>query len=199
MDRTLTICITLICLIHSMLWAATNTQLKVDSVGAFNPHQLKAVTPELRPKVSEKQIRSFAQKAVVSVYTYNHSNARTSMKYATRYFTQDGWDAFAKALKDSGNLERVVNEKMTVFAQTTDRPIIVAQGLTQAKERTNKDEYVWLIEVPVLTTYVTEKDSFRHHMTVTCAIVQETIGSKGTPKIGIAQFVAEVNETTVLV
>lgn len=133
------------------------------------------------PNMAKSAILQWAQQAAIAAYTFNFVNYRQELQAASNFFTPSGWQAFVKALNDSGNLTSVIQKKLVVSAVATGAPVILQEGLLN-------NVYAWRIQMPVLVTYQSSSQITQQRITVTMLITR--LSTLNAPKgIGIAQFV----------
>lgn len=106
-----------------------------------------ASQPLFQANVTNHQLLSFASEATLSAFTYNYNDYRRHFQNtSSQFFTPQGWRQFVTKLRESGNLETVVNNKLLVKAQPTDAAIILSQGMDDGI-------YSWQIQLPIMLIY----------------------------------------------
>lgn len=135
-----------------------------------------------RPVVTAAQLREWANKAAMSAFSYNFANYRLALQEASEYFTPRGWRNFQEALRQSGNLQTVLDKKLVVYAVPTGTPEIIDQ-------RVIDDRYTWKVQIPMLVTYQSVQTTLTDSLLVTLSIVR--VSSLQAPQgIEIDQYIS---------
>ncbi len=121
------------------------------------------------PVVSEWVLQS-----TIQAYSYDFANYHSQLGAAEANFTQEGWLAFEDALKQSGDLDAVVNQKYAVSAVATGAPSLQSEGVV-------KHVYQWVFEFPMTLTYASAEQSSSKQVMVTVTVerVPETVNPRG--------------------
>lgn len=138
--------------------------------------------PLNEPNMSNNAISSWANEAVMAVYSFNFIDYRQALSRAQDYFTPEGWQQFLSSLQSSNTLAMVLSQKLIVTAVPTQAPVILDQGLLSGT-------YAWKIQEPVLVTY--QSASMTQPQALTIVMTIERMSTLNNPKgVGISQFVA---------
>lgn len=98
------------------------------------------------PLYNEAYIISWAEKAILNIYSFDFVNFRRALQDAQIYFTLEGYFDFKNAYQASNNLEAVREKKQVVSAEIRGGSKITEQGV-------KRGGYEWRLEVPVTVTY----------------------------------------------
>ena len=137
--------------------------------------------PLSEPNMSPSALLQWANSAAIAAYTYSYVNYRNELQTAAEFFTTDGWLQFMTALKSSGNLDAVIQEKLIVSAVATQAPVILQEGLLDGL-------YTWKIQFGMLITYQSASKVAQQQVMVTM-VVQRVSPLSSARGIGIAQFI----------
>lgn len=170
--------VTLLC-----IFALTNAQAAHANLHRCRECEQLQQIPLNKPSVNQKTLEIFATEAALSVYSYNYSNYRRAFARAAKYFSPLGWQSYLHALKDSGNLDIVLDKKMVVKAVPTDAPIITGQG-------NGGGIYNWRIQIPMLVIYQASTGKIKQNIVVNMK-VRRTDKFFGYDGIAIDNFVAK--------
>jgi len=139
-----------------------------------------------KPNASPDIVLSWASEAAVAAYTYDYANYQTSLQTTSRYFTPGSWKSFMAALVASGNLTKIIKNKMTVSATVIGKPVLLAQGELAGR-------YSWRIQLPLLVTYQGAKTTtYQQSIIVTMLVVRTSPLEGSAGGLGIKQFIALV-------
>jgi intracellular multiplication protein IcmL len=108
--------------------------------------KLIQLSPLNDPMVSQEFLLQWANQAAVAAYTYDFVNYRQQLQKASEYFTPEGWKNFQDILKQSKNLNTVIDQKLTVNAVATGAPVITQRGILNGR-------FAWKVQIPLLVTY----------------------------------------------
>ena len=89
--------------------------------GRNPPQPLVALTS---PIVDDTELLQWAMKAVLAAYAVNYHDYPEQLNIAGRRFTANGWNSFAKAYKETGNLEAMKRARLTCYAQAQRAALI---------------------------------------------------------------------------
>lgn len=134
------------------------------------------------PVYSDNSLLSWVQMAVTTVFKMDFVNYQESLANMKVYFTQSGYNAFLQALNDSNFLADVIAQKLEVSAVVTDTPIILSEGGVD-------DYYFWVVELPVLITFVTAQANETPNKRISVRLLIERVSTKeASIGIGINRF-----------
>jgi intracellular multiplication protein IcmL len=149
---------------------------------AINPDgRIIPLKPLDEPNMSSSALLQWANSAAIAAYTYSFVNYRGELQAASEFFTPDGWQQFLAALKSSGNLDALTQEKLIVSAVATQAPVILQEGKLNGV-------YSWKIQFGMLITYQSASKVAQQNVVVTMLI--QRVSPLASPRgIGIAQFI----------
>lgn len=99
------------------------------------------------PFLTNGEVTSFAVEAVTRALTMDFANWRRDLTEASEYFKKpDGWNSFLDAIKNSGMLN-YLRENRLVSTAVANGAVIVRSGTITTKE------YVWVVHIPLTITY----------------------------------------------
>jgi hypothetical protein len=153
-----------------------NAQKAVDALKAKN--RLSA------PHVSAVSLLNWSRDAAVSSFYYSHSNIDAWLQDYSPYFTPLGWTHYYRALKSSGNISKVRDEKITVSATPLEPPKILWQGEDMAT-------YKWHVQMPLLVQYQWTDGKVIQQKLLITLMISRTGPEIGKDGIGIEQFIAK--------
>lgn len=135
--------------------------------------KLIPLIPLSQPNLSSQALIQWTATAILSLYTYDFLNYRSSFQNSAQYFTPEGWGAFLNSLNNSKNLEAVQKDKLTVQAVPAGAAVIVKEGV-------NKDgRYFWQVDLPIQVTYESLSGQFSQALTIAVTIERvSTLDSK---------------------
>lgn len=144
--------------------------------------------PLKQPNLTNDELLNWVTDAIVSIYSYNYLNAEQALNKSRQYFTDNGYDSFMKALKESKNLETVKSKKLIVNALAQSSATILKEGDVDGV-------YTWQIQLPLEVTYQGANNDFKQNMDIQVEVVRQTYTQ--TPKgIAINAVTAKLLSTT---
>lgn len=144
--------------------------------------RITPIFPLTSPVLATSELLQWANEAAVAAYSYNFANYQKALQDASQYFTSEGWNNYQTALKNSRNLETVINKKLVVSAQATGAPVILDQGKIG-------DHYAWKVQMPLLVNFQSINTNIQTPLVVTLLITR--VSTLYVPKgIAIAQYIA---------
>lgn len=139
-----------------------------------------------KSNMTDQQILDWAKKAILSAYDYDYLHHDDQLEKTSTYFTPAGWKDFTLALENANIMKTVINEKMQVSADATDKPSISKQGAVNGI-------YVWHIQMPIIVTYHNDKENLKQHLLIKILAIRTA--PFATPDgVGIQQFVSQVTK-----
>jgi hypothetical protein len=86
------------------------------STNASHSKTAEAAAADNSEQVKTTALLNFAQQVCLKIYNYDYKSYEFVFREAKVYFSEEGWNAFVKALNSSKNLEYVKEHKITVSA-----------------------------------------------------------------------------------
>jgi len=149
--------------------------------------RISPLVPLDKPNVTDGEIKQWANQAIIASYTFNFVSYRSDLQASSEFFTPDGWTIFLKALKDSNNLQAIVDNKFVVTAQATQAPAIIQSGIFA------NGRYSWRIKMPIVVTYQSSTLYSQSPYMVTMLI--ERVSTLNSPSgVGIASIISAAPE-----
>lgn len=134
-----------------------------------------AQTLEVKAPLTNIQVKSWINLAILSVFDYNYQNMIAQQKQAARYFSHQGWKNFLSAYQQAGIAEVVKKNQYAVTAAATQPATINQQGLQSG-------QYHWQIKMPLVVVYKNNKTRQCQYLNVTLDIIYQ-----GNPRLGSTQ------------
>lgn len=139
-------------------------------------------------KITYNSLTNWAKEATSSSLSFGFGNYESALEKASQYYTHQGWNDFTLALKQSGNLDIIVEDKLIVKAIPSGQPSVV-------KEKKQDGRRAWEVELPILMKYENAEKTLRESLHVKMTIMQTAPGSD-TQNLGITQIVIERNKAS---
>lgn len=143
------------------------------------------IVPMDRPNMSTTGLLSWTMDCVERAHSYDAVKYRSQLTAASECFTSDGWNAYYKALSDSGNLQEAIDKRMIVTATRSGAAIVQKKGINP---QTGK--YTYVVRFPMFVAYEGQgrMPSQKLMMTV---MVERTSAEDSPDGVGIAQIIGE--------
>lgn len=106
--------------------------------------------PLSEPSMNREQVAQYVVNAVSEAMSMDYVSYADTQDRASRYFTQEAFNALVKNFTDQGHYELLTKRKAVARAVATGAPRVVAEG--QANDAA---PYSWVIQVPVAWTFST--------------------------------------------
>lgn len=148
-----------------------------------NEGRIREIRALSEPVNTLPEVTTWVTNAITASYTFSFANYQQELSAARANFTPAGWGGFEKALKDSGNLKSVVENKYVATAVPTGAAILLTQGTIEGR-------FAYKFQVPILVTYQSAVQRTTQNLMVTAIVVRqpETDHPRG---LGIASLIAE--------
>jgi intracellular multiplication protein IcmL len=147
-----------------------------------NCHRSK-LPPISSPNLYQVHVLNWAKDAAVLSFNYDYNNTNRWLEEYSTHFTPLGWMLYYKALKDSGNLERVKRDKITVSSVPLEPPAILSRSMEGLS-------YKWDIQIPVLVQFKSAAGTTQQKVLVTMTL-KNTDPTKSTEDFAIVLFNAK--------
>jgi intracellular multiplication protein IcmL len=135
------------------------------------------------PVVTDKYLLEWASLSTRAALNIDFVNYQKQLQDASVYFTSRGWDAFTKALNDSGLLDTVKSKKLLMSAVIPRAPVIGFSGIVSGR-------HIWKVNMPVLVTFGSASDERQRQIMITMVISR--VPALDTPQgIQITDFEAK--------
>lgn len=115
-----------------------------------NDPTLRDGVPLEKPHLTPREVREWASNAVADVLNFSFTDFAERQKTYPKYFSSQGWEQYQEYMRKS-RMEEVINSyKYDVSGVVVNIPYI-------AREEARQGVYRWLVEVPVMMSYLDEK------------------------------------------
>lgn len=102
------------------------------------------LSPQDNPILSHASIEDFAKSAALAAYSYDYVNYREMLHSATtKYFTEDGKEAFNRVLNNSGFVNHILANKLSIKPVVLSAPRLENQGVDKF------NNLYWIVRVPI--------------------------------------------------
>lgn len=146
-------------------------------------NQTLEFNPVKFPNLSIATIQSLSQEVVQKMYNFNFLEYENQLIQAKGYFSPDGWKAYIDFFLKSDFLKSIKDNKLTVAATLTARPII--------KSRPRKEGGImsWNVVVPVVVTFSGDTPQQAQYFHVNLVVIQ--VPTEENPKgLGVLSLIA---------
>ncbi len=134
------------------------------------------------PNLSTPALLSWVAQSASETMSFSFSNYRRNLQEASRNFTRSGWESFSTALQNARIIESIVANTQEITAVPRGAPILKSEGVQNG-------QYQWIVQIPMILTYVSGSKSRDDHWMITIVVVR--VPRLESPNgIGIAQWVA---------
>ena len=130
--------------------------------------------PANNAKLDTNLVLQWAQKATQQTFTLDPSTVDVELTDLKACYTDQGWQSFSDALKKSGNLDAIKQQKLNVSS--------LIDG--QATITQNKDNQ-WKVIIPIQVVYQNSKEKIVQSLTINLIVSRKVSGD-----LGIIQIVA---------
>lgn len=115
------------------------------------------------PVVTKSYLVQWASLAAQNSYNLNFNDYKDQIQAESQYFTPDGFNKYQQALKDSGLLSQVIDNKLVMNA-------IVSGDVVIIKEFMSGGRHNWVVQLPMLVTFQSASQTKRMHVMVTMRV-----------------------------
>lgn len=136
------------------------------------------------PDIQPVSLVNWVRDAAVMSFYYNYNNLDAWLADYSSYFTPLGWIHYYKALRNSGNIQTVKNEKMTVTSTPIEPPKILWEGV-------DMNVYKWQVQVALLVHYQAETGKTVEQKLMITMMLRRTDAPTSKNGIAIDQFIAK--------
>ncbi len=136
------------------------------------------------PDIQPVSLVNWVRDAAVMSFYYNYNNLDTWLADYSSYFTPLGWIHYYKALKNSGNIQKVKNDKITVTSTPIEPPKILWEGV-------DMNVYKWQVQVALLVHYQAETGKTVEQKLMITMMLRRTDAPTSKNGIAIDQFIAK--------
>lgn len=117
---------------------------KYKTVQTIDNSVICELSPDTNPEFSHVALEDFAKNSVLAAYSFDYVNYVEMLHTATsKYFTEDGKELFNRALNNSGFVNHILANKLSIKAVVLSAPKLENQG------RDKYNNLFWIVRVPV--------------------------------------------------
>lgn len=127
--------------------------------------QLVEMKPLSVPVVSDDYVLQWAGLVLRQAFNLSFVNWQTQIDGVMNSFTASGKVSFQQALKDSGMLTSLQNNKLILSSVISGAPVIAEKGVLAG-------QFYWKVEVPLLLTYNSASAEQKQNMVLRLVIVR---------------------------
>lgn len=124
--------------------------------------------------IPDTTISQWASQATQQAFDYDAMNVDKKMEELKSCFTTSGWKGFSEALKKSGNVKAIKEQKLAVSSQVSGDVKV---------EPSKKNQ--WKVKVPLQVVYQNNEDKLTQVLAVDLLV-----GRKSSGDLGIMQMIA---------
>lgn len=135
------------------------------------------------PAVSDEQVYQFAGEVVRRTFTMDYLHWKEQMQRSVGDFTESGWASFATSLKNSNNMQTLLNLKMVSSVEITGAPELINKSVINGR-------YAWQLRMPIAITLTNGNKVIPQTMMVTLIVVRVPI-TESSREIAVDSFVAD--------
>ena len=117
------------------------------------------------PHQSLDNVSGWLLTALNTIYGVSFDNIDDKIEDAAYFFTDGGYKAYLKAVKDSGFRDAIVDKKLKITLLATQKPVLINSGSVGNLE-------FWRLRVPVLISYLGGKDTVTSQKMVEVLIIR---------------------------
>lgn len=144
--------------------------------------RLIPMVPLTQPNLSTPALLSWVAQSASETMSFSFSNYRRNLQESSRHFTRAGWESFSGALQQSRIIESIVENTQELTAVPRGAPILSSEGVVGG-------QYQWVVQIPMVLTYVSGSKSRSDNWLITLVIVR--VPRLESPNgVGIAQWIA---------
>lgn len=115
------------------------------------------------PVITSKYMLQWASLATRAAYNLDFAHYKQQLNKAKPYFTPTGWQKFLTALKSSGVLTEMINQKLVMSAVVYGPAVILNSAVIHGR-------FTWRIQLPLLVTFTSANHSTRNHLMITMSV-----------------------------
>ncbi len=144
--------------------------------------RLIPMVPLTQPNLSTPALLSWVAQSASETMSFSFSNYRRNLQQSSRHFTRAGWESFSSALQQSRIIESIVENTQELTAVPRGAPVLTSEGVVGG-------QYQWVVQIPMVLTYVSGSKSRSDNWLITLVIVR--VPRLESPNgVGIAQWIA---------
>lgn len=117
------------------------------------------------PTKTQQALLSWVGSASADILNFGFHNVYDRLQSTEKYFTDDGWESFKEAIKNSGIIARITEKQQVITAAPTGTPVILRSGPNP------QYGYAWTVQVPIYVTVLSGKETDSKRRTLTLILV----------------------------
>ncbi|AAO91126.1 type IVB secretion system apparatus protein IcmL.2 [Coxiella burnetii] len=117
------------------------------------------------PVVTNTYLLQWAALATRAVYNLDFENYTKQLDNASSYFTPTGWESLTNAMKSSGAIDSLKNNKLFMAGIVNGPAVILDQEVVHGR-------YSWRVQLPLLVTYTSASIQQKAHFIITMDIIR---------------------------
>lgn len=175
-------CVIIFALIGAMYFVIHVHQPENRYFATTEDGRLIPMVPLNQPNLSTPALLSWVAQSTSETMSFSFSNYRRNLQESSRHFTRAGWESFSTALQQARIIESIETNLQEVTAVPRGAPILRSEGVAGG-------QYRWVVQIPLLLTYVSGSKSRTENWIVTLVVVR--VPRLESPNgVGIAQWIA---------
>lgn len=109
-------------------------------------YRLFKPTPLTDPFLTTPALFIWINQSLSDIFSFNFQNSDSHLQQVKRYFTDDGWNEFSKALTESKLISEVQRGRYIINARSVSPPLLSQQGIY-------KDRFEWHVDIDMYIRY----------------------------------------------
>lgn len=104
------------------------------------------------PNLTDQAILSWVATSITEIMTFGFGDIEERIVSQQSRFTKDGWESFLEVMRNQDMLSIFKMQQLVLTTVPSNAPVIVSKGVDL-----DEDE-IWVVEMPVVMTYMTNND-----------------------------------------
>lgn len=170
-----------ICLSCVLTWMSFD-RAKPDYYAALTTGEIIPMHPLSAPVLTNNFITQWAGMTATSIFNLSFSDYQQQLASLHPHFTDAGWDKLTSALKSSGMIDEVVNNRLILSAVISAPPVVLSEVIINGR-------FTWRVQMLVLVTYTSPSQQTQRTYVVTMDVQR-------VPTLDVAQGIQIINFDT---
>lgn len=115
------------------------------------------------PVITSDYILKWASLVALGVLNLNFDKASTQLQAQRSKFTSGGWSALNSALKSSGFMAQITDNKLIASAVVDGAPVITLREIINGR-------FTWIVQLPLLINFTSASENSQEHLMVTMTV-----------------------------
>ena len=141
------------------------------------------LNPLFAPNLTNSAVLSWAATSITEIMTIGFGDFDEQLMKQRNRFTRDGWISFLIAIVEQKIRDAFKEKQLVLTTVPTDAPVIIAQG------NDKKNGYKWIVEMPVVMTYVTNNNVTRKDKAIIRLTIVRVPGKESIQGMGIDKWI----------